>query len=237
MPPRLTLYGVVNVLVVCTANICRSPTAARGLRVGLAEAGLAPESVEVESAGVAAADDLPMCEVADTLSAARLGSGGSHRSRPVTAEIAESADLILAADRGHRTAVGRLAPSTRARVFTLRQAARLAEWVTTDSGVLEFAAGRAAGAEPDLPEDDPRAQVPPLPEDREQRLVWLISEMDAARGMAPLDVDTGEPSDWHPEDIVDPHATDWQLHEAAVESCLNSTAAIVQAFRRVNSMP
>ncbi len=121
-------------------------------------------------------------------------------------------------------------------MFTLRQAARLAEWVTADSGVLTVAAQRARGVEPELAENDPRAQVPPLPAAPEQRIAWLIAEMDAARGMAPISNRADEPAEWHPEDIVDPHATGWQLHEAAVDVSLNSAAALVEAFRRVTAM-
>lgn len=228
----------IQILTVCTANICRSPTAARGLRVELDAAGITPDLITVDSAGVAALAGLPMCELADTLAAEALGVTGPHRSTPLTKDIAESADLILTADRGHRSAVGRLAPRTRSRTFTLRQASRLATWVVSDSGALDIAADRARGIEPaGLEEHDPRLGVPALPKSAPDRLAWFLTELDAARGTSPVAVDAANTPTWHPDDIADPHVDGWHLHEQAVSSALASTRDIVQAFRTVAAIP
>ena len=47
------------------------------------------------------------------------------RSRPVTADAIQAADLILTADRTHRSAVVQLAPSALGKTFCLREFARL----------------------------------------------------------------------------------------------------------------
>ncbi len=200
--------------------------------------GVDPELMSVSSAGVAAIADLPMCELADTLSAAALGAAGPHRSTPLTKDIADSADLILTADRSHRSAVGRLAPRTRSRTFTLRQAARLATWVTTDSGLLTIAADRARGVEPTgLDEFDPRLGVPALPAKPADRVAWLFAELDAARGTAPVADDDPDKANWHPDDIPDPHVEGWELHELAVATSLASAADVIRALGIVVAMP
>lgn len=225
-----------SILVVCTANICRSPTTMRALRAGLADAGVSPDLVVVESAGVAAADGLPMCELADTMTSAALGQPGEHRSRRLTADVARRADLILVADRGHRTGVVQLAPATRSRTFTIRQAAQLATWVVGPDGTLEVAALKAAGTVPDLPPEDLRLGVPPLPATPDTRLAWLVSELDAARGLPPID-DELTVAGWDVDDIGDPHVQGWDLHEPAVAVGLAASADLVLALRAALTMP
>jgi protein-tyrosine phosphatase len=225
-----------SILVVCSANICRSPSATRGLRAGLAAAGVPEDVISVHSAGVAAADGWPMCEVSDALTSAALASAGAHTSRRLTAELAKEADLILVADRGHRTAVAKLAPTTRNRTFTIRQAARLATWLIGDSGVVEVARLKASGTVPQLPPDDVRLPVPPLPDAPDARLLWLVAELDAARGLAPLPEERTDVR-WDADDIGDPHVEGWELHDEAVACALAAVQEIVLALRVVLTMP
>ncbi len=109
-----------RVLVVCTANICRSPTAA-----GLLAARLGP-TVEVVSRGVKAMPGAPMC----TRSADWLGPATDrvHASAPLTLADVRAATVILTASPRHRSAVVALRPSAQVRTFTLAQAARIASW-------------------------------------------------------------------------------------------------------------
>lgn len=106
-----------RVLVVCTANVCRSPLAAELLAAAL------PQSL-VGSAGVRAMTDAPMCEV----SASVLPEHGrpQHAARQLTGELVAEADLVLTMERDQRSAAVRLAPGSQAKVFTLREAAALA---------------------------------------------------------------------------------------------------------------
>ena len=64
-------------------------------------------------------------------SAARLLSGvgadvEAFEARELTAELVESADLVLGLTRRHRSAVAQLSPKSMPRLFTLREFARLA---------------------------------------------------------------------------------------------------------------
>ncbi|WP_051683735.1 low molecular weight phosphatase family protein [Blastococcus sp. URHD0036] len=119
----------MRLLFVCTGNICRSPVAER-LTLARASGALAgsPElgSVEVVSAGVQAVAGAPM----DRHSARALeslgGDPGGFGSQRLTAELAESADLVLTMTRKHREAVLSLAPRGLRRTFTLAEAADLA---------------------------------------------------------------------------------------------------------------
>ena len=173
-------------LTVCTANICRSATAERSLRTAFDGNGLG-DLIEVTSAGVAAIPGAPMCpEAAELLDAPTPPGASPHASRRLTAELVTGADLVLTADRGHLGAAGALAPGRRARLYTLRQAATLLEWVIGGSGVLDIARLRAAGGAPDLDPLDPLVQVPALPESLDDQLAWLLDELDAARGTAPV---------------------------------------------------
>jgi protein-tyrosine-phosphatase len=208
------------------------------LRVELDAVGITPDLITVDSCGVDTVAGLPMCKLADTLAAEALGVTGPHRSTNLTKDIAESVDLILTADRGHRSAIGRLAPRTRSRTFTLRQASRLAAWVVSDSGSLDIAVDRARGIEPTgLDDHDPRLGVPALPKNAPDRLLWFITELDAARGTSPVEVGAVSTLTWHPDDIADPHVDGWQLHDPAVSTALASTRDIVQAFRTIVAIP
>jgi protein-tyrosine phosphatase len=110
-----------TILVVCTANVRRSPAVAALLRHGTTTApGLAGSGVEVVSAGVAA------------LAGDRLDPRGipaeeltPHLARRLTVEAVERADLVLTAERAHRAAVVRLVPAAVTRSFTVRELAVL----------------------------------------------------------------------------------------------------------------
>lgn len=226
-----------DILVVCTANICRSPTAARGLSSALAAAGLA-DLVSVSSAGVQAADGMAMCPTADELSASALGlesDGEAHASRRIAQVQVARADLILTADRDHRRAVLEVDPTARQRVFTLRQAARLAQWIV-ESGTADIAERRAGGRPVDLDPLDPRAAVPALPDDPGDRLRWFVGELDAARGLAPRPA-LLQPVDWDADDVGDPHRQGTHRHPEAVTAVLSATAALIQALGYLIGMP
>ncbi|WP_456237999.1 arsenate reductase/protein-tyrosine-phosphatase family protein, partial [Marisediminicola senii] len=111
----------MRVLVVCTANVCRSPFAAALLanRLVAADPGT---TITVSSAGSRAHHGAAACEVA----AAMATDGGfpilGHASRPLDVSTIEGADLILTAEAAHRSAVSRLVPGARARTFTISEA-------------------------------------------------------------------------------------------------------------------
>lgn len=243
-----------RVLMVCTANICRSATAQLTLSAyldahrPLAEVPLA--EVEVMSAGVAAVAGYPMCDTSSQLLVAAVAESAvnaevdvlalapdatrAHVSRRLTPELVLDADLVLTADRSHRGAVVQLAPSARSRVFTLRQAAQLAIWIVGDSEILPVAGELAAGRANPFPADDPRALTAPLPTGARARLTWLVEEMDANRGMAPRNVAALETqldsAAWHEDDVEDPHVAGWALHESSVATIMTAVADIGSAM-------
>lgn len=109
-----------TLLVVCTANVCRSPVAAALLARDLAAVG-----VEVTSAGTEAVPGMPAAPEAVEVVRRELGLGLEHRSRPLTAALLEQADLVLTMTREQSTLVTAQDPRALRRVFTLRELARI----------------------------------------------------------------------------------------------------------------
>jgi len=90
------------ILVVCTANICRSPMAAALLRHALAAQPEPLRSIPVISAGVAARNGEPATDHSVTaLRKVGLDLSG-HRSRPITAELLDRALAVLVMTDSHR---------------------------------------------------------------------------------------------------------------------------------------
>lgn len=226
MPRIVTIghNGRVRLLFVCTANICRSPSAAA--MVG--DAGL--PGIEVDSAGTQALPGRPGCPAAPLLA----GRADQHSSRPLTREAVARADLILTAAREHQAPVLALEPNARPRTFTIAQAGRLAQWLL-DAGIIDA----ALHPQPFEP-GDPRALVPPMPP-APQRAGWLIAELDAARGMAPApQVPEPRRSWWrtrpdgpHPDDIPDPHVLGPQWHEPAAAQLRAALEPLLEVLRRL----
>jgi len=167
-----------RVLLVCTANICRSPAAARLL------AGRLGASIEFESRGTHAVPGAGMCDVAANWVMMNSGSAGGvaggaergHVSRQLELADVRASTLILTASQQQRAKVIELRPSAQVRTFTMAQAARIAQWRG-----LAARSGMPAGA--DLPD----------------RLLWLAEELDAHRGTAP------RPEPESLDDLPDPH--------------------------------
>lgn len=113
-----------RVLVVCRANVCRSPFGHQFLVAQLRSRGVGGV-FSVDSAGV---DALPGMEMPAEMSR-QLGRHGvparPHQARSLTRYDLQAAALVLAASRSVRSDVARLFPAAHARLFTVRQAARL----------------------------------------------------------------------------------------------------------------
>lgn len=117
----MTAAGPAQVLVVCTANVCRSPAAASLLR----DLWWPGTGVRVESAGTRASPGAPR----DTRMRRLVRAAGAvperGGARPVTAQLVREADLVLTATTAHRAEVLELVPSAVRRTFTLLELARL----------------------------------------------------------------------------------------------------------------
>lgn len=109
---------IKNVLIVCHANVCRSPAAEQLFRERLREQqGSRVESFQ--SAGLRARDGDDMDPVMQWLLAERGMKVGEHQSRRLTSRLVRSADLVLVTERRQVAAVERIEPTARGKVYAL----------------------------------------------------------------------------------------------------------------------
>ncbi len=141
----------IRVLFVCTANICRSPyleLRARQL--------LGPDSrVEVSSAGTLGFDASPVSDTMEAEFARWSTQVDDFRSRPVTGEMIDAADVVLTAEAAHRTRLLEERPAAFRKIFTLGQfvaSAEAADPALHGRALLEALASRRvpAAAEHDI---------------------------------------------------------------------------------------
>ncbi|MEX0323315.1 MAG: low molecular weight protein arginine phosphatase [Puniceicoccaceae bacterium] len=113
------------ITVVCTGNVCRSPMAERLLQHALdAEEGPLKE-IQVISAGVSAFPGDPASNNAvKALSSVNLDLS-DHRSRPLSDQVIEVSDLILAMTQGHVDIIKHQHPDSTVPVFRFR------EWIAS----------------------------------------------------------------------------------------------------------
>lgn len=163
-----------TVLMVCTANYCRSPIAEQLLTTA-ATARFGAGHWVVTSAGTDAYSVRPIHEYSAQVLTDRHAYSHEHRSQLLTAALLREADLVLTAAREHRSAVVRLLPAAIGRTFTMLQFARLTSMVPPLTGSDPAQLGRqlvveAKAARPLLqpvpPEEDdlPDPMGRPLPE-------------------------------------------------------------------------
>ncbi len=139
----------LDVLVVCTGNIARSPMGealldarlrARGLPARVHSAGTVPWSV-------------PPADAAVTVLRERGLDIGRHRSRRLTDAMVQHADLVLAMTRSHVWGVLAHDPDAASRTFLLDELARLGALAgpRRDSEPVRTWAGRVAALRPPGP--------------------------------------------------------------------------------------
>jgi len=102
----------MRILFVCTGNTCRSPLAEAIARRILADAG--KNNVIVESAGTNAWDGAPASDEALLVGVERNIDLSGHRSRRLTREMIEEADLVLVMSPEHLSRVRELDPTANA---------------------------------------------------------------------------------------------------------------------------
>ena len=103
-----------------TKFLCRSPLAAALLSARLGERGIA---AEVDSAGLVASGEETSDGLVDVLREWGVDLAG-HRSRLITAEAVERADVVLTMEHYQVAEVALVAPDAWDRTFTLREAVR-----------------------------------------------------------------------------------------------------------------
>lgn len=123
-PPGRRPYTLgIDILVVCTGNICRSPVAEVLLADRLARRGLA---ARVHSAGLLG----PGNPAADYSRAVATAAGldlSGHRSRRLAPELLAGADLVLGMAAEHAREAVVMAPEAFGRIFTLGELVRRGE--------------------------------------------------------------------------------------------------------------
>lgn len=114
-----------TVLFVCTANICRSPYAARALRHALgSESGFEVRSAGVRSEWLELVGE-PACPEMPSIGA----DNATHAATQLTADLVREASLIVAFEAAHRAAIIDLLPRAQVKTYTARQIQRLARAV------------------------------------------------------------------------------------------------------------
>ncbi|HTH58868.1 MAG TPA: low molecular weight phosphotyrosine protein phosphatase [Paraburkholderia sp.] len=107
-----------DVLIVCHANVCRSPAAQQMFRAWQRDAS-ATRGVVFHSAGLRAREGADMDPVMQRLLAEQGIDVGEHRSRRLTTSLVRAADLVLVTERRQVSAVERLEPTARGKVYAL----------------------------------------------------------------------------------------------------------------------
>lgn len=112
-----------GVLVLCTANVCRSPMAASLLARRLAAIGVA---VPVRSAGMISSGEPPCPEVVSVMASYGIEIA-AHRSRVASAADLADASLVLAMARDNLRHAVITEPGAWSRAFTLKELIRRGE--------------------------------------------------------------------------------------------------------------
>ncbi|MDO9497315.1 MAG: adenylyl-sulfate kinase, partial [Nocardioides sp.] len=147
----------LQVLFVCTANICRSPYMELSARAASAD----QPGVQFRSAGTHGFREHPMDAVMAEALGRREVDSGDFISRPLSAALIEQADLILTAETSHRAFILDDHPRDFRKVFTLGQFAESVANFDLAGHELVLAIGSRRGtAEQRLDVHDPYGRGP-----------------------------------------------------------------------------
>src|SRR3990170_6771090 len=206
---------MTRILFVCTANVCRSPFAQSMLTDALADFSTLGDVV-VESAGTRALPGEPLCALAGSMvgwTASGAKFARSYRTRQLERAAVEEADLVLTAEVAHRGIASALAPGAQGRIFTLLEAADLAEFI-------------GENYEPVIGKADIRFAR------------WVVA-LDEARGLVPA---RGQASRLHrllgrrphelrsPVDIPDGHPRRSRRHRETLDSVGSAVERLVRSM-------
>lgn len=115
----------VKILVVCTANITRSPYVAALLRTLLTKHGShLRRRISVESAGVNANPNMPALPTMSTIAYTKGLDLQNHRSRILTPEMIREATLILTMEQAHKERILQRHPEMFEKVFLITEYGR-----------------------------------------------------------------------------------------------------------------
>ncbi len=193
---------MIEILTVCTGNVCRSPLAAALLATRLADFDL-----RVSSAGTYGLQGEPMTEDTKRLAAELKVDPlrvDAHRASYLTEAHLNTPHLILAMSREHRRRIVELNPSRLRSTLTLREFARLA--VDLPDAEIVTAASEAGGENP-------------------RRLKAAMDAVIGMRGMTPPPADPAE------DDIVDPYRRSWETYQLTGSQLAPAVEQVVRVVR------
>ncbi|MBZ0263325.1 hypothetical protein K8I28_01540 [bacterium] len=118
-----------NVVIVCHANITRSPFFAALLEKQFEYASSSDRKVTISSAGVRAIKGASANQIISMVANLNQLSLARHRSRPFDKSVAKSADLVLTMESYQRDAILEEFPELEGQVFTVLEFGRRPEVV------------------------------------------------------------------------------------------------------------
>ncbi|HEX4777894.1 MAG TPA: protein-tyrosine-phosphatase [Acidimicrobiia bacterium] len=156
---RFLLHSrAIDVLVICTGNICRSPMGEALLRHHLETRGVA---ARVHSAGTMRWNGPATDEAVDALRDYGLDLS-PHRSRSLTPGLVDATDLVLGMTRTHVDFVTTRCPDAAGKTFMVRELARLGRVVgprAAGEPVAAWLARVATLREPGRPVGHPQDEI------------------------------------------------------------------------------
>ncbi len=113
------------VLIVCTANITRSPYFAELLRQMVKNNAVGTNyNVQIDSAGVDAVPGIPALAVINVIASTKGMSLFEHRSKPFTRELGEAARIVLTMEERHKNKILEKFPEFDGKVYTVLEYGR-----------------------------------------------------------------------------------------------------------------
>ncbi|OXN00719.1 arsenate reductase/protein-tyrosine-phosphatase family protein [Bifidobacterium vansinderenii] len=115
------------IVTFCTGNICRSPMAEYLMRHELHRRGISDDTIRLASAGTLRLDSRPIDPQCRALLAKDGIDASTHRSTPLTPDIAEQADLFLCFEERHIERLTMDAPAASRKTFLITDFANICD--------------------------------------------------------------------------------------------------------------
>ena len=109
-----------TILFVCYGNICRSPMAEGFLKKMLKEKISDTKRIQVLSAGLNALGSSPTKEATEIMKKEGIDISG-FRSKRLSGELIDKADLVLTMEKSHKETILSLLPQYAHKIFTLKE--------------------------------------------------------------------------------------------------------------------